>query len=261
MPLENKCAVITGSISGLGYAIAEKFAQAGANVVLHGLENEEAALAAGERLRRRYGREVLVHRADLKYVSQIEDLMEMASARFGSVDIVVNNAVVRHFSPAEELLTEQWDESLAVNLSAAFHMTRLAIPGMRRRGWGRILNISSVYGCGATANRVGYVTTKTALIGMTRAIALETATSGITCNAVCPGTVPTPAITSRIADLARQHGVSEDRAALDYLAERQPTGRFVAMESVAAMLLFLCSEAGNDITGSVLPVDGGWTAR
>lgn len=260
MQLENKCALITGSVTGLGYAVAEKFAQAGANIVLHGLESEKVALAACERLRQQYGRTVLLHRADLKYVDQIEDMMQTAFLQFGGVDIIVNNAVVRHFLPTEELPTEQWNESLAVNLSAAFHTARLAIPGMRKRGWGRILNVSSVYGLGAAINRIGYVTTKTGLIGMTRAIALETATSGITCNAVCPGAIPTLAITSRIAGIAQQQGVSNEQATHDYLAQRQPTGRFIAMESVAATLLFLCSEAGNDITGSALSIDGGWTA-
>ncbi|MFW7342008.1 3-hydroxybutyrate dehydrogenase [Pollutimonas sp. H1-120] len=260
MMLENKCALITGSIRGLGYAIAEDLAMAGCDIVLHGLEPEDLAADAADRLRRTSGRDVLLSRADLARVDQIEELMAAAQRQFGRVDIVVNNAVVRHFSPAEELPAVHWDESIAVNLSAAFHTCRLAIPGMRKRAWGRIINMSSVYGSSAAANRVGYVTTKTGLIGMTRAIALETATSGITCNAVCPGTVPTPAILERIADIAAKAGVSQERATHDYLAERQPTGRFVAMQSVAAMVRFLCSEAGRDITGSVLPIDGGWTA-
>ncbi len=260
MLLKNKCALITGSIRGLGYAIADTLAAQGANIVLHGLEPEDSARDAAERLRRAHGCEVLLSQADLRHADQIELMMKAATQQFGGVDIVVNNAVVRHFSPAENLSPPQWDESIAVNLSAAFHTARLAIPGMRSRGWGRIVNMSSVYGASATVNRIGYVTTKTALIGMTRAIALETATSGITCNAVSPGTVPTPAILSRIAGIARETGVTEEAAARDYLAQRQPTGRFVAMENVAALILFLCSPAGSDITGSVLPIDGGWTA-
>ncbi len=260
MMLENKCALITGSVRGLGYAIAEDLAMAGCHIVLHGLEPEDLAADAADRLRRASGRDVLLSRADLARVDQIEELMAEAQQRFGHVDIVVNNAVVRHFSPAEELPATHWDESIAVNLSAAFHTCRLAMPGMRQRAWGRIINMSSVYGSSAAVNRVGYVTTKTGLIGMTRAIALETATSGITCNAVCPGTVPTPAILERIAGMAAKAGVSQEQATHDYLAERQPTGRFVAMESVAAMVRFLCGEAGRDITGSVLPIDGGWTA-
>lgn len=260
MTLENKCALITGSIRGLGYAIAEDLAQAGCHIVLHGLESEDLAHDAADTLRRASGRTVLLSRANLARVDQIEELMHAARHKFGNVDIVVNNAVVRHFSPAEELPALHWDESIAVNLSAAFHTSRLAIPEMRAQAWGRIINMSSVYGSSAAVNRVGYVTTKTGLIGMTRAIALETATSGITCNAVCPGTVPTPAILERIADMAAQAGISQVEATHDYLAKRQPTGRFVAMESVAAMIRFLCSDAGRDITGSVLPIDGGWTA-
>lgn len=260
MTLENKCALITGSIRGLGYAIAEDLARAGCHIVLHGLEPEGLAQDAADTLRRTSGRTVLLSRADLARVEQIEELMHAARQQFGNVDIVVNNAVVRHFAPAEELPALHWDESIAVNLSAAFHTSRLAIPGMRARAWGRIINMSSVYGSSAAVNRIGYVTTKTGLIGMTRAIALETAASGITCNAVCPGTVPTPAILERIADMAAKAGISQEQATRDYLAERQPTGRFVAMESVAAMVRFLCSDAGRDITGSVLPIDGGWTA-
>lgn len=260
MMSENKCALVTGSIRGLGYAIAKDLAMAGCHVVLHGLEPDEIANDAAETLRKASGRDVLLSRADLAQVGQIEAMMLEAQHQFGNVDIVVNNAVVRHFSPAEELPTAHWDESIAVNLSAAFHTSRLAIPGMRARAWGRIINMSSVYGSSAAVNRIGYVTTKTGIIGMTRAIALETATSGITCNAVCPGTVPTPAIVERIAGIAAAAGVSQEQAARDYLAERQPTGRFVALESVAAMVRFLCSDAGRDITGSALHIDGGWTA-
>ncbi|SHH11985.1 3-hydroxybutyrate dehydrogenase [Pollutimonas bauzanensis] len=260
MTLENKCALITGSVRGLGYAIAADLARAGCHIVLHGLEPEGLAQDAADTLRRTSGRTVLLSRADLARVEQIEELMHAARQQFGNVDIVVNNAVVRHFAPAEELPALHWDESIAVNLSAAFHTSRLAIPGMRARAWGRIINMSSVYGSSAAVNRVGYVTTKTGLIGMTRAIALETAASGITCNAVCPGTVPTPAILERIAGIAAKAGISQEQATRDYLAERQPTGRFVAMESVAAMVRFLCGDAGRDITGAVLPIDGGWTA-
>ncbi|HWK72386.1 MAG TPA: 3-hydroxybutyrate dehydrogenase [Burkholderiaceae bacterium] len=260
MMLEDKCALITGSIRGLGYAIAQDLAMAGCHIVLHGLEPDEIANDAADTLRKTSGRDVLLSRADLARVDQIEALMHAAGRQFGNVDIVVNNAVVRHFSPAEELPAAHWDESIAVNLSAAFHTSRLAIAGMRARGWGRIINMSSVYGSSAAVNRVGYVTTKTGLIGMTRAIALETAASGITCNAVCPGTVPTPAILDRIAGMAAKAGVSQEQATHDYLAQRQPTGRFVAMESVAALVRFLCSDAGRDVTGSVLPIDGGWTA-
>jgi len=258
--LDGRCALITGSIEGLGFAIANALAAQGAHIVLHGLEDIDQALAAREKLAREHGVDVIVSRADLSQTAGVESLMHQALNQFGTVDIVVNNAVVRHFAAAHELPVADWDLALAVNLSAAFHTARLALPGMLAKGWGRIINLSSVYGAGGATNRIGYVTTKTALIGMTRALALETATHGITCNAVSPGTVPTPAITSRIARLADQAGVSIEQAEHDYLAERQPTGRFVGMESVGALVAFLCGPAGADITGAVLPIDGGWTA-
>jgi len=260
MELETKCALITGSIGGLGYTIAEHLAKSGCDIVLHGLEQSEEAQAAAERLRAQYRRKVLISSADLTRVEQIENMMQHVSDMMGGIDIVVNNAVVRHLSPTETLTTSEWEESLAVNLSSAFHIARLAIPGMRARQWGRIINMSSVYGSRGTINRIGYVTTKTALIGMSRAIALETASTGITCNAVSPGTVPTPAIMARIVNIAKEGGLSEAQAAHDYLRSRQPTGRFVDMHNVAALVLFLCSDAGQDITGSVFPIDGGWTA-
>jgi 3-hydroxybutyrate dehydrogenase len=168
--LKGRCALVTGSVAGLGYAIAEKLSEAGAAVVLNGLATAQEAEAARARLEERFGYPVLFHAADLARVDAIEDMMKTAATAFGKVDIVVNNAVVRHFAPVEDLGTSQWDESLAVNLSAAFHTIRLSLPGMRKSGWGRIINMSSVYGLSATINRVGYVTTKTALIGMTRAI-------------------------------------------------------------------------------------------
>ena len=258
--LRGRTALITGSTAGLGHAIADALARGGANIVLHGLEREDATYRARDEMAASHGVQVLLDHADLRDVDQIETMVARALSTFGNVDIVVNNAVVRHFAPAHELARTDWDAGLAVNLSAAFHLARLALPGMLDRQWGRIINLASVYGSAATANRVGYVTTKTALLGMTRALAIETSTQGITCNAVSPGTVPTPAITSRIAAIARSEGIAVEQAERAYLAERQPTGRFVAMENVAALIAFLCSEAGRDITGANLPIDGGWTA-
>ncbi len=260
LDLSGRTALVTGSTAGLGYAIADTLARAGANVVLHGLQADTQAQAACDEMARRYGVKTLLNGADLRDVDQIEALVGQAHATFGGVDIVVNNAVIRHFAPAHELARQQWDDEVAVNLSAAFHLARLTLGAMRQKAWGRIINLSSVYGTGATANRVGYITTKTALLGMTRALAIETAATGVTCNAVSPGTVPTPAITSRIADIAREQGVSVEQAEREYLATRQPTGRFVAMENVAALIGFLCSEAARDITGASLPIDGGWSA-
>ena len=177
----------------------------------------------------------------------------------GGLDILVNNAVVRHFSPVENFPPEKWDEALAVNLSAPFHLIRLALPGMKARGWGRIINMASIYSTRAVADRIDYVTTKTAILGVTRAVAIETARTGTTCNALCPGTLPTPAIQGKIADIAASEGRAIDDTTSDYLASRQPTRRFIAMEAVGAMAAFLCSPAAQDITGATLPIDGGWS--
>lgn len=259
--LAGRHALVTGSVAGLGYAMARGLALQGAAVTLNGLAAPDVGEAAAAALAEEAGVPVAFDSADLAQVAEIEAMMMAAEKRFGPVDILVNNAVIRHFQPIESFTAAQWDASLAVNLSAAFHAVRLALPGMKARGWGRIVNLSSIYGARGAENRIDYVTTKTALLGMTRAIAIEMARSGITCNALCPGTVPSPAILDRIAGIALDQGVSEAQAAQDYIAPRHPTQRFVALESVAAMLVFLCSPAGQDITGTTLPIDGGWQAR
>jgi len=258
--LAGRCALVTGSAAGLGYAMAEALAAHGASVVLHGLPHEAGGQEAARRLRDRHGVPALWLPADLAQPTQIEAMAGEVRRAIGPVDILVNNAVVRHVAPAHELALAQWNEALAVNLSAAFHLAHLTLPEMRARRWGRIVNMSSVYGARGAAERIGYVTTKTALLGLTRVLAIEGAPYGITCNAVAPGTAPTPAIVDKIAGIARAQGVSPEQAEHAYLSQRQPTGRFVAMESVAALVAFLCGDAGQDITGAVLPVDGGWTA-
>jgi 3-hydroxybutyrate dehydrogenase len=197
--------------------------------------------------------------ADLSQRASIENMMADLLGRLPSIDILVNNAVIRHFAPVEDFSPEHWEEALAVNLSALFHLIRLALPAMKKRGWGRIINMASIYSTRAVADRIDYVTTKTAIVGMTRAVAIETTRSGITCNALCPGTLPTPAIQEKIAGIATSQGRSIDETTSDYLASRQPTGRFVAMEGVGAMAAFLCSPAAQDITGATLPIDGGWS--
>jgi 3-hydroxybutyrate dehydrogenase len=179
---------------------------------------------------------------------------------FGAIDILVNNAVVRHAAPIETFGTEQWDDGLAVNVSAAFHTVRLAVPFMKRRRWGRIINVSSIYGLRGAPNRVNYVTSKTALIGMTRAIALETVGHGITCNAVCPGTTESPVHEAAIGTAMAADGLSRDEAERRFFATKQPTGRFIGAENVAALIAFLCGPDASDITGAVLPIDGGWSA-
>ena len=258
--LKDKCALITGSTQGLGYAMAERLAGEGCNIVLNGFGDAGEIERKRKRLEDGHGVRVLHHGADLADPRQVADLVETALRAFGTIDILINNAVVRHFAPLEKFRAEDWDRALAVNLSAAFHTTRLALPGMRKKDFGRIVNIASVYGLFGTVNRVDYVTTKTALIGFTRAIALEAAGQNITCNAICPGTSPTPAIEERLAGVMAKEGLSRERAVEQFMASRQPSRRFVAMEGVAALAAFLCGPAGADITGAALPIDGGWSA-
>ena len=258
--LKGKCALITGSTQGLGYAMAERLAAQGCHVVLNGFGDPATIEARRRHLEDSHGVRALHHGADLGVPGEIAQLVDTAERTFGTVDIVINNAVVRHFAPLEQFKVEDWDRALAVNLSAAFHLTRLILPGMRRRDFGRIVNISSVYGLFGTVNRVDYVTTKTALIGLTRAVALEVAGQNITCNALCPGTVPTPAIEERLAGFMTEQGLSGENAIKAFMASRQPSGRFVSMEGVAALAAFLCGPAGGDITGAAIPIDGGWSA-
>jgi 3-hydroxybutyrate dehydrogenase len=255
--LKGKWALVTGATAGLGFALAESLAGAGANIVLHDLAEPHDA---GESLRARFGIDVVSVAADLTQREAIETTMDALLGRLGAVDILINNAVVRHFANVEQFPPDRWEEALAVNLSAPFHLTRLALPGMKRRGWGRIINLGSIYSTRAVENRIDYVTTKTAILGMTRAVAIETAMTGITCNAICPGTVPTPAIESRIAAIAESRDLSVDAATRDYLDKRQPSKRFVSMANVGATVAFLCSPAARDITGATLPIDGGWSA-
>jgi 3-hydroxybutyrate dehydrogenase len=258
--LKDKSALITGSTQGLGYAMAERLAAEGCNIMLNGFGHPDDIESRRRHLEAAYGVRALHHGADLADPRQIEDLVETALGAFAGVDILINNAVVRHFAPLETFRTEDWDRALAVNLSAAFHATRLVLPGMRQRDFGRIVNISSVYGLFGTVNRVDYVTTKTALIGFTRAVALEAAGQNITCNAICPGTSPTPAIEQRLAGEMARDGLSREQAVKAFMASRQPTGRFVAMEGVAALAAFLCGPAAADMTGAAIPIDGGWSA-
>ena len=258
--LKGKCALITGSTQGLGYAMAERLAAQGCHVVLNGFGDPAEIEAKRRHLEDSHGARALHHGADLGVPTEISDLVATAEQAFGAVDILINNAVIRHFSPVETFKVEEWDRALAVNLSSAFHTTRLVLPGMRRKDFGRIVNISSVYGLFGTVNRVDYVTTKTALIGFTRAVALEVASQNITCNALCPGSSPTPAIEQRLADFMAKEGLSRDAAIRAFMVSRQPSGRFVSMEGVAALAAFLCGPAGADITGAAIPIDGGWSA-
>jgi 3-hydroxybutyrate dehydrogenase len=258
--VRGRTALITGSSGGLGYAMAEGLARAGCNVVLHGLEPSEQVRERAQALQRAHGVQAEYLQADLREVAAIEALLAAVKQRHGGIDILVNNAVTRHFAPTQTFPVAEWDRALAVNLSAAFHAIRLSLDGMRERGWGRIVNMTSVYGVRAVANRIDYVTTKAALIAMTRVVALETINQGITCNAICPGAVLTPTSDGRIKALMEESGLDREAATQAFLAGKQPTQRFVDPAHVADLVLFLCGPAGADITGATLPVEGGWLA-
>lgn len=236
-PLAGKTALITGATQGLGLAAATQFEAAGCTVVVNGFKD---------------GKYV---GADLRNPAEIEAMLQRAT----QIDILVNNAVVRHTAPIETFSADAWNESLAVNLSAAFHTIRLTLPGMKARGWGRIINISSIYGQRGAVNRVGYVTTKTALLGMTRAVALEVVGTGVTCNAICPGTTETPVHEATIQSMMTAERLSRADAERKFLAGKQPTGRIISANDVAAMMVFLCGPASGDINGSILPIDAGWS--
>ncbi len=258
--IKGKNALVTGSTNGLGYAVVEGLARVGCNVMVHGLEPAGAVEAQLAKLKHDHGVEVGYHQADLSSQAGVEGVIAASRKRLGTLDILVNNAVTRHFARVEDYPTEKWDQALAVNLSAAFHAIRLSLPDMRARKWGRIINMASVYSSFAVANRVDYVTTKTALIGMTRVVALENVDLDITCNAVCPGAIHTPYSEAKIVDLMKAEGLSRDAAERKFLEVRQPTGRFIAAEGVADLIVFLCGPSARDITGSTMPIDAGWTA-
>jgi 3-hydroxybutyrate dehydrogenase len=258
--MKGKSALITGSSNGLGFAMADGLARAGCNIVLHGLETPASMANALSEFEQRHGVSVTYLQADLTDPQALSMLVVTACERMGSIDVLINNAVVRHFAPIEEFPAERWNQALAVNLTAAFQAIQLTLPGMRARGWGRIFNMTSVYGSRATANRVDYVTTKTALLGLTRAVAVETPNQGVTCNAICPGSVQTPNIDSRIERLMDEAGLERDAAVKQFLAGKQPSGAFIDAAHVADLVVFLCSAAGSQITGAMMPMEGGWLA-
>jgi 3-hydroxybutyrate dehydrogenase len=257
--LNGKCALITGSVGGLGLAAAQRFAAAGCHIVLSGFAEPAQIAQAKSEIERNHGVRTLYSSADLRRPQEIEQMFRDGEEAFGGVDILVNNAVVRCAAPVEEFPVAAWDEGIAVNLSAAFHTIRLALPGMRKRGWGRIVNVSSIYGLIGAANRINYVTSKTALIGMTRAVALETLGENITCNAVCPGSVLTPVHEASIQKSIAEEGLSRSEAERRFHAGKQPGGRFIAAEDVADLMVYLCGPASRDINGAALPIEGAWS--
>jgi 3-hydroxybutyrate dehydrogenase len=259
MSLKGRTAVVTGSTSGIGLGIAHALARAGSNVVVNGLgtekDNEKAIREVSA-----HGTRVAFDGANMLRHNQIADMIAKAERDFGSVDILVNNAGIQHVAPVEEFPIEQWDAIIAINLSSAFHTVRAAVPGMKRRKWGRIINICSAHSLTASPFKSAYVSAKHGLAGFTKTVALELAEQGVTCNAVSPGFVWTPLVEKQIPDLARTENISLDQAKRQMLS-RQPTNRFVAVEEVAALAAFLASEEAASITGANYSIDGGWTAQ
>jgi len=259
--LRNSTAVITGSTSGIGLGLAEAFAAAGCRLVINGIATPAEANMLTARLRQEHAVDVVFHPADLADPDQCELLIRAAEAQFGTIDILVNNAGIQHVAPTESFPVDQWNSILAINLSAAFHTIRAALPGMQRNRQGRILNIASVHGLVASIHKAAYVTAKHGLIGLTKVVALENATNGVTCNAICPGWVLTPLVQKQIDDRAKRDHVSPEEASREMLREKQPSCRFTSVEDIAAFAVFLCSGAATNITGASFPMDGGWTAQ
>jgi 3-hydroxybutyrate dehydrogenase len=259
--LKGRNAVVTGSTSGIGLGVARALAAQGANVVLNGFGEAAAIEELRAGLEREFAVEVLYDGADLAGPAGCEALVRGAAARFGSVDVLVNNAGIQHVDPIERFPVERWDAVIAVNLSAAFHTMRVALPGMKARGWGRMVNIASAHGLVASVNKAAYIAAKHGLVGLTKVVALETAETGITCNAICPGWVLTPLVQRQIDARAAAGGVPVEEAGRDLLAEKQPSKRFTTPEQIGALAVFLCSPGGDNMTGTALPIDGGWTAQ
>jgi len=259
--MKGKTAIVTGSTSGIGLGIATSLAQAGANVMLNGFGDAAEIEQTRAGLEKASGAKVLYNGADMTKPDEIDALIAETRKAFGSVDIVVNNAGIQHVSPVEEFPTAKWDAIIAINLSSAFHMIHGTVGEMKKAGWGRIINLASAHGLVASPFKSAYVAAKHGMLGLTKTVALETATSGITCNAICPGYVLTPLVEKQIPDTAKARGISEDDVINNVMLAGQPTKKFVTTEELGAFAVFLCSDAAASITGSALPMDGGWTAQ
>jgi 3-hydroxybutyrate dehydrogenase len=257
MTLQGKTALVTGSTSGIGLGVALALAKQGANIVLNGFGDIEAAKAQVAALNVRVG----YHGADMSKPAEIEALMAYAASEFGGVDVLVNNAGIQHVAKVEDFPPERWDAIIAINLSSAFHTMRLALPGMRAKNWGRVINIASAHGLVASAQKSAYVAAKHGIVGLTKASALETATTGITVNAICPGWVLTPLVQKQIDARAQAGGISAAQAQIDLLAEKQPSLQFTTPEQLGELAVFLCGPAGDNVRGVAWAVDGGWTAQ
>ena len=260
-PFQGQLALVTGSTSGIGLGIAEALAAAGAHVVLNGLGPAREVEDTRQRLAAQHGVEVAYDGADMSNPDAIERMVKDAIQRFGRLDLLVNNAGIQHVAPIDEFPVAKWDAILAINLSAAFHTIRHALPAMKRQQFGRIVNVASAHALVASPFKSAYVAAKHGIAGLTKTVALEVAEQNITCNAVCPGYVLTPLVQKQIPDTARARGISEDEVIRNVLLAAQPTRKFVTVEEVAAFVRFLCGAEAASITGAVLPIEGGWTAH
>ncbi|MFC1673442.1 3-hydroxybutyrate dehydrogenase [Pseudomonadota bacterium] len=258
--LKGKSAIVTGSTSGIGSAIARALAGEGVNVMLNGFGDAQEIEALRAELSETYGVEVLYSPADMRRADEIEAMVSDAQATFGSVDILVNNAGIQHVDAVEDFPLEKWDDIIAINMSSAFHTIRAALPAMKAKGWGRIVNIASIHGLTASPFKSAYVTAKHGVVGLTRTVALEAAEHGVTVNAICPGYVRTPLVERQIPDTAKVRGISEEEVIRDVMLDRQATKKFVEVDEVAAFAVFLCTDGAASITGVALPQDGGWSA-
>lgn len=259
--LKNKSALVTGSTSGIGLGIARALAQAGVSVMLNGLGDPTAIERTRRDLAAATGANVRFHGADLTRPEETAALVAATEAAFGGVDILVNNAGIQFVAPVDEFPTAKWDAIQDIVLNASFHAIRTVLPGMKRRNWGRIVNLVSAHGLVASPFKSAYVAAKHGLVGLTKTVALEVAETGITCNAICPGYVRTPLVEGQIEAQVKAHNLPHDRVIREVILAAQPTKRFIEIEEVAALALFLCGDQARSITGAALPIDGGWTAR
>jgi 3-hydroxybutyrate dehydrogenase len=255
--LKGKTALVTGSTSGIGLGIAKALAEQGANIMMNGFGEKDAAMAEVKA----FGVEVDYHGADMSKPAEIEAMMQAAEKRFGAVDILVNNAGIQHVANVEDFPVDRWDAIIAINLSSAFHTTRMALPGMKQRNWGLIINLASVHGLVASAQKSAYVAAKHGIVGLTKVTALETAQTGVTCNAICPGWVLTPLVQKQVDARAEKDKVNNEEAKKRLLSEKQPSGEFVTPDQLAALAVFFCSPAATQIRGVAWNMDGGWVAQ
>ena len=259
--LSGKTALVTGSTSGIGLGIARSLAEQGANIVFNGFGDAQQIEKLYQEVGSEFGVQTAYHNADMSKPAEIEAMMQYALDKFGGVDILVNNAGIQHVATVDEFPVEKWDAILAINLTSAFHTTRLALPGMQQKNWGRIINLASVHGLVGSSGKSAYVAAKHGLVGLTKVTALENAQTGITCNAICPGWVLTPLVQKQVDDRAARENLSNDAARKALLAEKQPSGEFVTPEELGALAVFFCSPAGNQVRGVAWNMDGGWAAQ